>query len=137
MGPRMDEQVGTTHRPVGELSYAEASAELDDIVGFFEGRDVDVDQLVGQLVRATEIIEELDNRLRRTQTQVEQLVPRLTAVLDDRAGGSPPSAGADDGDGLAGPPGGAGAAGASTARVPGDLDDDAAGVGDDDTPGLF
>jgi len=66
---------------VEEMSYTDASDELDAIVRFFEDRDVDVDQLVGRLVRATAIIEELDKRLRRTRVQVEQLVPKLTKVL--------------------------------------------------------
>lgn len=68
-------------RPVSDLSYTEASRELDAIVAFFEQRDVDVDQLVGRLERATAIVGELDKRLRRTRIQVEQLVPRLAAVL--------------------------------------------------------
>lgn len=83
MGVAMDDQVGAAERAVEEMSYTEASAELEAIVGFFEGREVDVDQLVGRLVRATAIIEELDRRLRRTRVQVEQLVPRLTAVLEE------------------------------------------------------
>jgi exodeoxyribonuclease VII small subunit len=66
--------------PVEELSYTEASRELDEIVAFFEGRDVDVDQLVARLERATAIVDELDRRLRRTRVQVEKLVPRLAAV---------------------------------------------------------
>ena len=97
-----------TGRPVESMSYTEASAELDAIVHFFEQRDVDVDQLVGKLVRATAIVEELDKRLRKTRLQVEQLVPRLAAVLadDDRTAAAaagtpgqpverPPSAGLD------------------------------------------
>lgn len=71
---------GGGERPVAELSYTEASRELDDIVAFFEGREVDVDQLVGRLARATAIVDELDHRLRRTRTQVEELVPRLAAA---------------------------------------------------------
>lgn len=83
-------------RPVAAMSYAEASAELDEIVGFFEQRDLDVDQLVGRLVRATEIVEELDRRLRATRLQVEQLVPRLTEVVsgdgsDEEDGGRGPA----------------------------------------------
>ncbi len=66
--------------PVADLSYTEASAELDGIVAFFEGRDVDVDLLVARLERATAIVDELDRRLRRTQAQVEELVPRLQAA---------------------------------------------------------
>jgi exonuclease VII small subunit len=65
--------------PVAELSYTDASRELDEIVEFFEHRDVDVDQLVARLERATSIVDELDRRVRRTRSQVEQLVPRLQA----------------------------------------------------------
>ncbi len=67
---------------VEALSYTDASRELDGIVQFFEQREVDVDQLVARLERATALIEELDSRLRQTRMQVEQLVPRLTAVLE-------------------------------------------------------
>jgi exodeoxyribonuclease VII small subunit len=69
-----------TGAPVSELSYTEASHELDRIVAFFEQREVDVDQLVERLERATAIVDELDRRLRRTRAQVEQLVPRLEAA---------------------------------------------------------
>jgi exodeoxyribonuclease VII small subunit len=70
--------------PVGALSYTEASAELDEIVAFFEQREVDVDQLVARLERATAIVDELDRRLRQTRTQVEELVPRLRAAGTER-----------------------------------------------------
>jgi exonuclease VII small subunit len=76
--------------PVSELSYTEASRELDAIVSFFEQREVDVDHLVVRLERATAIVDELDRRVRRTRTQVEELVPRLEAVnrnLDDQSVG--------------------------------------------------
>ena len=76
-------QGADTGRPVGELTYTEASRELDAIVAFFEERDVDVDQLVARLERATEIVSELDQRLRRTRVQVDQLVPKLAAVLSE------------------------------------------------------
>ena len=52
-------QPGSGRPAVEDLSYTEASRELDAIVG------------------------ELDKRLRRTRVQVEQLVPRLAAVLTD------------------------------------------------------
>ena len=68
---------GSKEIPVSQLSYTEASSELDEIVEFFEHRDVDVDQLVARLERATSIVDELDRRVRRTRSQVEQLVPRL------------------------------------------------------------
>ena len=73
--------------PVGELSYTEASRELDAIVEFFERQEVDVDQLVARLKRATAIVDELDRRIRRTRAQVEELVPRLDALAADTGGG--------------------------------------------------
>ena len=63
-----------------ELSYSDAGAELDEIIGEFETGVVDVDRLVDQLERATEIVDELDRRLRRTRMRVEELVPRLEAI---------------------------------------------------------
>jgi len=78
--------------PVGELSYSDAGAELDEIIGEFETGVVDVDRLVDQLERATEIVDELDRRLRGTRLRVDELVPRLESVgQDDRVVG-------DDGD---------------------------------------
>ncbi len=76
--------------PVEQLSYTEASRELDAIVDFFEQREVDVDVLVARLERATALIDELDRRLRQTRAQVEELVPRLDALAAetaDEAGG--------------------------------------------------
>jgi exodeoxyribonuclease VII small subunit len=69
--------------PVAELSYTDASLELDTIVEFFEQREVDVDVLVSRLERATLLIDELDKRLRHTRSQVEELVPRLEALAGD------------------------------------------------------
>ena len=81
--------------PVEQLSFTEASRELDSIVNFFEQREVDVDVLVGRLERATALIDELDQRLRRTQAQVEELVPRLDALAGNAAGTD--AGGSDDG----------------------------------------
>jgi exodeoxyribonuclease VII small subunit len=79
--------------PVEELSYSEASRELDAIVDFFEQREVDVDVLVARLERATALIDELDRRLRQTRTQVEELVPRLDALAAEAEGGGAGGAG--------------------------------------------
>jgi exodeoxyribonuclease VII small subunit len=80
MSSKSDAKDAADETPVTELSYTEASRELDTIVEFFENRDVDVDQLVPKLERATAIVDELDRRVRKTRTQVEQLVPRLQAA---------------------------------------------------------
>lgn len=115
--------------PVADLSYTEASRELDSIVAFFEGRDVDVDQLVARLERATAIVDELDRRLRRTRAQVEELVPRLAAST------RPLSTDGDGPDDDAGDAGDADDAG-------GDVDNagdggSTRGPADTDPPGLF
>jgi exodeoxyribonuclease VII small subunit len=81
--------------PVEELSYTEASRELDAIVDFFEQREVDVDVLVTRLERASALIDELDKRLRRTRAQVEELVPRLESVSGDGGAGGRASRTAD------------------------------------------
>ena len=73
-------------KPVGQMSYTEASRELDAIVDFFEQREVDVDVLVARLERATALIDELDRRLRRTRAQVEELVPRLDTLAAEAGG---------------------------------------------------
>lgn len=78
-------------RPVGDLSFTEASRELDAIVEFFDQRDVDVDQLVARLERATAIVGELDRRIRRTRAQVEELVPRLESVGRGEDAGADPA----------------------------------------------
>jgi exonuclease VII small subunit len=80
LGPSDDQSDEEDLVPVSELSYTEASRELDSIVEFFEHRDVDVDLLVAYLERATAIVDELDRRVRRTRSEVEQLVPRLQAA---------------------------------------------------------
>ena len=64
-------------RPVGELSYTDASSELDGIVEELDRGQVDVDRLVAVLERATAIVDELDRRIARTRVKVEELAPRL------------------------------------------------------------
>jgi exodeoxyribonuclease VII small subunit len=82
--------------PVDQLSYTEASRELDGIVDFFEQREVDVDVLVTRLERATALIDELDKRLRKTRAQVEELVPRLESLAAETTPGVSTGGGDDD-----------------------------------------
>lgn len=69
-----------------EMSYSEASAELDAIIDELDRGHVDVDRLAERFQRATELVEELDRRIRANRDKVEALTPRLEAV----AGGSGP-----------------------------------------------
>jgi exodeoxyribonuclease VII small subunit len=84
--------------PVDQLSYTEASRELDGIVDFFEQREVDVDVLVTRLERATALIDELDKRLRKTRAQVEELVPRLESLAAEATPGGSTGGRKDDDD---------------------------------------
>ena len=68
--------------PPAALSYAQATAELDAIIAELDQGQVDVDRLAERFQRATELVEELDRRIRTTRRQVESLAPRLDAVGD-------------------------------------------------------
>lgn len=81
---------------VADLSYTEASRELDEIVAYFEHGELDIDELVGRLERATAIVDELDRRLRQTKAQVEDLVPRLEAAVSGERPRSEPDLLQDD-----------------------------------------
>lgn len=86
--------------PTNQLSYAEATAELDRIIAEFEEGQVDVDRLAARFQRATELVEELDRRIRTTRRQVDSLSPRLEAVARGSEGpGATPVPSSDEGDG--------------------------------------
>ncbi len=67
-------------RDPAELPYAEATAELDAIIAELDEGQVDVDHLAERFQRATELVEELDRRIRVNRRQVESLSPRLDAI---------------------------------------------------------
>ncbi len=69
-----------TAAPMADISYAEATAELDAIIAEFDQGQVDVDRLAERFQRATELVEELDRRIRVNRRQVEALSPRLDAI---------------------------------------------------------
>ncbi len=81
----------------GTMSYAEATAELDAIIAEFDQGQVDVDRLAERFQRATELVEELDRRIRANRQKVETLTPRLEAVANGQPGAPPsPAPSADD-----------------------------------------
>jgi exonuclease VII small subunit len=71
--------------PVAELSYAEASGELDVIIRELDQGLVDVDLLEARFRRAIDIVEELDRRIRGARERVDALMPRLDAVTAEGA----------------------------------------------------
>jgi len=76
----------TAERSVGELSYAEASQELDVVIAELDSGLVDVDRLEVRFRRAIDIVEELDRRIRGARERVDALMPRLDAVGGGTAG---------------------------------------------------
>ncbi len=70
-----------TPASMADISYADATAELDAIIAEFDQGQVDVDRLAERFQRATELVEELDRRIRVNRRQVEALSPRLDAVV--------------------------------------------------------
>lgn len=75
-----DESSGDAPVPVGELGYAQASAELERIVAELDDGLVDVDLLEIRFRRAIDIVEELDRRIHGARERVDALMPRLDAL---------------------------------------------------------
>lgn len=65
-----------------DTSYAEALAELDDILRELEGSDVDVDRLADRVTRAAELIKLCRSRISAAQVRIEQVTADLDAVSD-------------------------------------------------------
>jgi exodeoxyribonuclease VII small subunit len=60
-----------------ELSYSEAMAELEAIVGGIESEAIDVDSLAEQIKRAQYLIGFLKGRLRSTEEEVKKVLSGL------------------------------------------------------------
>lgn len=76
--------------------YAEAMAELEDILGALEGDQLDVDVLAERVRRASELIKTCRARISRAQSDVDRIVSdleafehELGAADDDRGEGEP------------------------------------------------
>ena len=73
--------------------YAEAMAELEDILGELEGDHLDVDVLAERVRRASELIKTCRARISRAQSDVDRIVSDLEAfeqeigAVDDDDGG--------------------------------------------------
>lgn len=63
-----------------QLNYSQAVEELNLIIAELDGGLVDVDTLTWRFQRAVDIIEDLNARILRARTKVEELAPRLEAI---------------------------------------------------------
>jgi exodeoxyribonuclease VII small subunit len=66
------------------LSYAEALAELDDILAQLESSTIDVDVLADRVARGAALVRYCRQRLRVVRLDVDVVVEQL---IDDGAGG--------------------------------------------------
>ncbi len=66
------------------LTYAEALAELDEILGQLESSTVDVDVLAERVARGAQLVRFCRQRLQVVRVDVDTVVEQL---LDDSAGG--------------------------------------------------
>lgn len=65
------------------LGYADAVAELEEILTELEADDVDVDRLAEQVRRAADLIELCRGRLENAQVEVTRIVADLDALDSD------------------------------------------------------
>ena len=72
-----------------EVGYADAMAELEEILGELEGDQLDVDVLADRVRRASELIKICRTRIGRAQSDVDRIVTDLEAFereLDGESG---------------------------------------------------
>ena len=60
-----------------DLSFKEALAELEQILGRIEGEDVDLDGLASELSRAAELLEVCRGKIRKAEVEVDHIVEEL------------------------------------------------------------
>jgi exodeoxyribonuclease VII small subunit len=72
---------GSDPAATSELGYANALAELEQILGELEASDVDVDQLADRVARATTLIAVCRQRIGSARTRIDEVI----ADLDDQA----------------------------------------------------
>lgn len=85
---------------MSEPGYAEAMAELEEILEELEGDDLDVDVLADRVRRASELIASCRTRIARAQADVESIVTDLEGFDDEADEGDEDGEAEDDADEL-------------------------------------
>lgn len=65
-----------------QIGYADALAELDQILRELEGSDVDVDRLATRVARAAELITLCRERITNARLQIDDVVAQLDGAAD-------------------------------------------------------
>ena len=77
-------QQETTRRPVGELTYNEANAELESIVRALESNQLELEDSLVLYQRGVELLASLRLRLRDAEQKVSALMGEIEIEGDDR-----------------------------------------------------
>ena len=78
-----------------DISYADAMAELEDILEHLEGDDLDVDALATRVERASTLIDVCRARITKARVQVESVVAKLEESVESGPDGADDAADPD------------------------------------------
>ena len=73
----------TELRPIEELTFREAMAELDGIVGVLESNSLELEDSLRSYERGVSLLRALQGRLNEAQQKVEVLMGELEGEVDD------------------------------------------------------
>ena len=71
------------YRPIGEMTFREAAAELDAIVRQLEGNTMELEDTLAAYERGVKLIAALQSRLADAEQKVEVLMGELSGQQDD------------------------------------------------------
>ena len=72
-------------RPIEELTFREAMAELDGIVGVLESNTLELEESLASYERGVKLLAALPGRLSQARQKVDVLMGELVADADDAA----------------------------------------------------
>ena len=70
-------------RPVEDLTFREAMAELDRIVGLLEGNTLELEESLASYERGVALLSSLQKRLNAAEQKVEVLMGELSGEKED------------------------------------------------------
>ena len=71
------------HKPIEELTFREAMAELEGIVGLLEGNTLELEESLERYQRGIALLSSLQKRLNDAEQQVTVLMGVLVTETDD------------------------------------------------------
>ncbi len=75
-----------------ELTFGEAISELEEILQRIEAEETDIDELAGQLKRATGLLDLCRGKIRKAEVEVNQIVADLEADAGENGDAEPEEA---------------------------------------------